>query len=431
MSDTIIFMSAYDITRYSKAKLPRFNKKQGLDVLLDKHHLTYMLLGDKLISPKGALTLSTEYDYIQQNTRFSFKPVKEERNVEEFEGIINSTRFCVKLLHAQSVLADSVYFKIDYFICMESFLVHVGERLFQIDPVIFSMNRVLIITFEVIDFEAGLPLTRDDVFGKIGNYNLLTISGYQYFGEENETPYNGKISEVIYENISDFFFEMVGEKFRAEEYSFIHNTLVLSNEIDDVTKYFCNLISTRELPSPLENISTTRNYEYYPQDGSSVIQKYDPDDIDIALYNGVMLESIKMYVYLFQIINVDITEDMNKLMRNDLYLENLFFAPQIPIETHNLLSYIYKTNSFCHHKEAVKLKITYMTAENESKKNRNAVLLNVLLYIVSLLGAIGTLETLETRLCIPFQYSFWAVVSAFTIFGIIWLVSEYKRNKHF
>lgn len=314
---------------------------------------------------------------------------------------------------------------------MESFLVHVGEHLFQIDPVIFSMNRVLIITFEVIDFETGLPLIRDDVFGKIGNYNLLTISGYQYFGEENETPYSGKISEVIYENISDFFFEMVGKKFRAEEYSFIHNTLVLSNEIDNVTKYFCNLIGTRELPSPLENISTTRNYEYYPQDGSSVIQKYDPDDIDIALYNGVMLESIKMYVYLFQIINVDITEDMNKLMRNDLYLENLFFAPQIPIETHNLLSYIYKTNSFCHHKEAVKLKITYMTAENESKKNRNAVLLNVLLYIVSLLGAIGTLETLENRLCIPFQYSFWAVISVFTILGVIWLVSEYKRNKHF
>lgn len=431
MGDTIVFMSAYNITRYSKFKLPRFNKKQELNALLDKHHLTYMLLGGKLISPKGALTLSSEYDYVKQHTVFSFKPVKEKDDIEEYDKIISSTGFCVKLLHAQSVLADSTYFKIDYFICMDRFLVHIGERIFQIDPVIFSMNRVLIITFEVIDFETGFPLKKEDVFGKIGNYNLLTVNGYQYFGEENVTLCNDKISEIIYNNISDFFFVMLGEKFKAEEYSFIHNTLVLSNGIDDVTKYLCKLIGTRELPSPIENISTTENYEYYPQDGASVIKNYNSDDVDIPLYNGIMLESIKIYIYLFQFINVDLTEDMNRIMRNDLYLENLFFAPRIPIETHNLLSYIYKTKSFQHHKEATKLKISYMTAENESKKNRNAILLNVLLYIVSLLGAIGTLEILESRLCIPFQYSFWVVISAFSIFGIIWLVSEYKRNKHF
>lgn len=318
MSDTIIFMSAYDITQYSKSKLPHFNKKQGLDMLLDKHHLTYILLGDKLISPKGALTLSTEYDYVHQNTVFSFKPFKEKHDIEEFEEIISSTRFCVKILHAQSVLADSTYFKIDYFICMEPFLVHIGERLFQIDPVVFSMNRVLNITFEVIDFETGLPLKKDDVFGKIGNYNLLKVNGYQYFREESTTPYNGKISEIIFDNISGFFFDMLGKRFEAEGYSFIHNALVLSNEINDVKKYFCDLIGTRELPSPLENISTTGNYEYYPQDGASVIKNYSSDDVDIPLYNGIMLESIKMYVYLFQIINVDITVDMNKVVRNDL-----------------------------------------------------------------------------------------------------------------
>jgi hypothetical protein len=431
MSDTIIFMSAYDITRYSKSKLLHFNKKQGLDVLLDKHHLTYMLLGDKLISPKGALTLSTEYDYIQQNTVFSFEPVKEKHDIEKIEELIRSTEFCVKLLHAQSVLADFSYFKIDYFISMEPFLVHIGKHLFQIDPIIFSMNRVLIITFKVIDFETGIPLKKGDVFGNIGNYNLLTVNEYQYFGDESTTTYNGKISEIIYDNISDFFFEMLGKKFKAEEYSFIHNTLVLSNEIDDVTNYFCDLIGIRELPSPLENISTTGNYEYYPQDGASVIKNYNPDDVDIPLYNGIMLESIKLYVYLFQIINVDITADMNKVVRNDLYLENLFFAPKIPIETHNLLSYIYKTKSFQHRKQATKLKISYMTAENESKKNRNAVLLNILLYIISLLGAIGTLETLENKLNIPFQCSFWTVISVFSVIGIIWVVTEYKRNKHF
>lgn len=126
-----------------------------------------------------------------------------------------------------------------------------------------------------------------------------------------------------------------------------------------------------------------------------------------------------------------ITTDMNKVIRNDLYLENLFFAPHVPIETHNLLSYIYRTKSFQHHKEAIKLKISYMTAENESKRNRNSVLLNALLYIVSLIGAVGTLETLECKLNIPFKYSFVVVVLAFLVFGIILGITEWRRNKRF
>lgn len=430
MGDTIVFMSAYETTKYSKSKLP-FKKKPKLDTLLDKHHLTYMLMGNKLISSNGALNLCAEYDYIQQSTSFSFTPINEKRDIDDFEEIVKRTGFCIKLLHAQSVLADSLYFNIDYFICMESFLVHIGKHVFQIDPIVFSMNRILIITFEVIDFETGIPLNKDDVFGKIGNYNLLTINGYQYFGEESTTPSNDKISEIIYNNISSFFSEMTGEKFLPEDYSFIHNTLVLSNEINDVADYFCKLIGTRKLPSPLENISTTENYQYYPQDGASVIKNYNPDDIDLPLYNGIMLEAVKLNVYLSQIINLEITEDMNKVIRNDLYLENLFFAPHVPIETHNLLSYIYNTNSFQHHKEATKLKISYMTTENESKKSRNGVLLNVLLYIVSLIGAIGTLDTLECRLNIPFKYSFTVVVLAFSAFGIIWGITEWRRNKRF
>ena len=430
MGETIVFMSAYETTKYSKSKLP-FRKKPKLDTLLDKHHMTYMLMGNKLISSKGALKLCAEYDYIQQSTSFSFTPINEKRDIDDFEEIVKRTGFCIKLLHAQSVLADSLYFNIDYFICMESFLVHIGEHVFQIDPVVFSMNRILIITFEAIDFETGIPLNRDDVFGKIGNYNLLAINGYQYFGEESTTPSNNKISEIIYNNVSSFFSEMTGEKFVPEDYSFLHNTLVLSNEINDVSDYLCNLIGVRELPSPLENISTTENYQYYPQDGASVITNYNPDDVDIPLFNGIILEAIKLNVYLSQIINMEITEDMNKVIRNDLYLENLFFAPHVPIETHNLLSYIYKTNSFQHHKEATKLKISYMTAENESKKNRNGVLLNILLYIVSLIGAIGTLDTLECRLNIPFKYSFTVVVLAFSVFGIILGITEWRRNKRF
>ncbi|BDF70157.1 hypothetical protein CE91St41_26160 [Oscillospiraceae bacterium] len=429
-TDTIIFMSAYETTKYSKSRR-FFRKSSTLTTLMDKHHFTYILKDDKLISPKGTLKLCAEYDYIQQNTSFSFSTVTEKSDIASFEEVIKKTGSCIKLLHAQSVLSDPMYFNIDFFIFMEQFLVYVGDHVFQIDPVIFSLNRALMISFEVIDFKTGTPLKKDNVLGKMGNYNLLSINGYQYFGEEFVTPSNSKISELIYDNISSFFYELTGKRFVPENYSFIHNTLVLSNDIIDVAEYFCNLIGTKEIPSPLVNISTTDNYQYYPQDGASVITKYNSNNVDISLYNGILLESIKLYIYLTQIINLEITSDINKVMRNNLYLENLFFAPHVPIETHNLLSYIYKTNSFQHHKEATKLKISYMTAENESKKSRNGVLLNVLLYIVSLIGAIGTLDTLEYRLNIPFNYSFSAVILIFSIFGIIWGMTEWRRNKRF
>lgn len=429
-TDTIIFMSAYATTKYSKSR-QIFRETSALSALLGKHHLSYILSDDKLISSKGALELHTEYDYVRQNTSFSFSPINKKSDIRDFEKIVKQTGSCVKLLHAQSVLSDPLYFNIDFFICMEQFLVYIGKHIFQIDPVIFSLNKVLIIAFEVIDFETGNPLKKDDVLGKLGNYNLLTANGYQYFNETSITPTNSKISEIIYNYISNFLSEMTGKKFIPESHSFIHNTLVLSNDIDDIAGYFCKLIATKEIPSPLVNISTTENYQYYLQDGSSVITKYNSNNVDIPLYNGIMLESIKMYVYLTQIINLEITSDLNRVMYNDLYLENLFFAPHVPIETHNLLNYIYKTNTFQHHKEATKLKISYMTAENDSKKNRNGVLLNILLYIVSLIGAIGTLDTLENQLSIPFAYSFSVVILIFLILGIIWGVIEWHQNKHF
>ena len=207
--------------------------------------------------------------------------------------------------------------------------------------------------------------------------------------------------------------------------------MVLSNRIKNVEEYFCGLLGLNKLPTALENVSTTANYEFYLQDGASVVVRYRRDDIDTALYNAIVFESIKLYIYLFQIINTEETKALNNVMRNDLYLENLFFAPKVPVETSNLLRCIYQSQSYQHRKEATKLKISYMTTENEVRKNRNTILLNVLLYIASLLGAISTLDALDTRLNIPFEISIIAVVLFFGLFGVIWGIIEYRHNKRF
>lgn len=430
MNDTVIFMSAYETTKYLKRR-KFFPKKPDLPNLLKKHHMTYMMVNDKLISPEGTLVLNAKYDDVAQTSSFSYDPVEKNKSINDFDELINSTGACIKLLHAHSLMADSNYFELEHMFGLQSFIVYIDDDIFQIDPIAFTLNRTLIIAYEIIDFTTGIPLSKDDTSLKSRNWNLRKIKGYKHFCNDFSVPSNSTISELIYKNVSDFFSEITGKRFISEEYSYIHNTLVLSNHIKNVEKYLCKLLGFKKLPTPLENISTTDNYEYYLQDGASVVVKYTKAGIDNALYNAILLEAIKLYIYLSQIINVETTTDLNKVMRNNLYLENLFFAPHVPVETHNLLHCIYQSQAYQHRQEAAKLKITYMTTENEVQKNRNTALLNLLLYIASLFGAISSLDTLDSRLNIPFEISVVFVVLVFSVLGIVWGVTEYRHNKRF
>ena len=79
-------------------------------------------------------------------------------------------------------------------------------------------------------------------------------------------------------------------------------------------------------------------------------------------------------------------------------------------------------------RSALHLKISYLTAQNELKKSRNSAILNVLLYIISLLSAIGTLDVIEAHFGVPFKYSFIIVVTLF-ILGLFWGIIEYRNHR--
>ena len=57
--------------------------------------------------------------------------------------------------------------------------------MYQIDAGAFMMNSVLFVVFEVINYKTGEPLTKDDVEGKAGNYNLLPVEKYQSLMKRN------------------------------------------------------------------------------------------------------------------------------------------------------------------------------------------------------------------------------------------------------
>ncbi len=300
--------------------------------------------------------------------------------------------------------------------------------MYQVDAGAFMMNGVWFVVFEIIDYKTGKPLTKDDVGAKAKNYNLLNIEKYQFFDEEHTTNADMRTPEVIYEMISDFIWELSNKSSRAQEYSFVHDTVVFSNNIENIPDYLCKLMGAKEPVSIIKDISTVNLYEYYPQDGCSVISNFNNNEITAVLFTAIILEAVKLYIHVFQITNLEDETDIHRLVRNNMYLQNLFCSPNLPIETHNLLNCIKESVTYKKHFEALQLKISYLTVQNDLKKNRNATILNILLYVISLIGAIGTLDVIEEHFEVPFEQGFIVVILLF-IFGLIWWIIEYQSNR--
>ena len=398
----------------------------NVQALLKKYHLSFVATDEVITSVDGKANVETRYDDVHQGTTFSFS--SKDGNDSDTIPFLKHSGFYLNLRHAQSVLLDARYFKINFTFWLSPFLVWINSRTYQVDAGVFIMNNVYFVVFEVIDYQTGKPLAKDDVCAKTGNYNLLHTEKYKFFDEEQPINVDMKIPEIIYKIVSDFTWELTNKCFCPKEYSFVHDTVVFSNNIKSISDYICKLTGTKAPVSLVKDISTLEIYEYYPQDGCSVISNFDCNQFNTVLYPAIILEAVKLYIHVFQISNLEDENDFHKLVRNDIYLQNLFCSPNLPIETHNLLNYVKESESYKKHSNALHLKISYFSAQNDLKKNRNSTMLNILLYIISLLGAIGTLDVVETHFGIPFKYGFIAVIVLFAL-GLIWWIIEYRNNR--
>lgn len=424
---TTLFISAYKTAEVKKS-WKYGSEKVSLQELLKKYHLEYIATSQNLVSESDEWDVSTIYDDVQQCTSFQLKARAKQEKSQESKS--KQFGFYMNLKHAFSLLADSAYFNLKYTFWLKPLEVWIGEDQYQVDAGAFVMNEVLIVVFELISQKSGKPLTKDDVGAKVKNYNLLPVCKYRFCDgkiEAAEQPIS--IPHLIQKIVSDFFWELMEKKYKLESYGYIHDIAVCANGIDNVHDYICKLIGVKKPVSSIVDISTVDIYEYYPQDGVSVTTDYDEENINMVVYSVMVLEVIKLYIYLFQIENLGYEEKLSRLVQNHLYLQNLFCSPNVPIETRNLLEYIRGSESYRTHEEGIRIKIAYMKEKNEQKKNKSAAILNVLLYFASFLGAVATLETLETHLGLPFGVGFGIVVSIF-IFGLIWLGKEHIDDKN-
>ena len=332
------------------------------------------------------------------------------------------------LKHSEKLLFDSNCFELSFIFEMESFLIKIEKGTFQINPWAFFLSGMVIIVYEVLNYDRGSGVKYNEIFGLTNNFNIIPVDEMRYFDEPEFSEGARNISEIIYGNIIGFLESVLKNKYNADNFSFVHNILVVSNSIEDEEKYFKDVLGAGEVELQIKNLNTTTAFEYYSQEYMGVVSAVSQDAWNQVQSDCVLLEAMKMYLCLKMIVGYEIKDKLEDIIDNQLYVERLFYPSAVPIITMNVLASIKETQSFKQYKEANDFKISYFKLMQERKKNQNNLFLNILLYLLALISGIGTLQVLQTEFGWPFRISFIILLIVFIGLGLFWIWQERNRK---
>lgn len=424
--DCVVFMTAYKINE-NKRKILNFGKSNLKNNILKQFHIESIATENNIITQKGALRYKRKFDTYKQVTTFDFDVKQKDKTLDDYKDEIDNVAWIFNLSHSMKLVIDSYLFTIPFYITMEKFLVIVDKRLLQVDPIAFFVNDLLFINYELIDYKTGIPLKKDEIFGRGNNYNILLTEKIRYFDENEFEDRTDKVSDIIFANITRCLEQIRKNKFIVDSFSFIHNIFVTTKKIDNIEKYFLNVLGVNDLDIDLKNINNNYAYKYYSQEYLGIVTEIDNDCQQQALFDGLLLEVMKMYFMLKQIINFDITNNLETTIDRQFELERIMYLSKVPIITLNAIENMKRTHSFKMYDEAIKFKLSYLKLYQEKKKNKNALLLNILLYTLAFMSGVGSIPVIQSAFNIPVKPCFIVLSVIFVIFGIVWVKSEIKK----
>ncbi|MGO5053985.1 hypothetical protein ACTQ6A_15990 [Lachnospiraceae bacterium LCP25S3_G4] len=426
IQDCVFFMTAYNLNQYNR-KLPNIWKNEGCGNLLSKYHISTIASEDTIRTRKGKLKYTTHFDPHKQSTQFKFDLYEKGDSLENYQDEINQISWILSLSHSREILLDKSMFDFSLFLKMESFLVSINSRLLQVDPIVFFLNSIVIVNFELIDYSTGIPLKRDEIYGRNNNYNIIPTEGIQYIDMEMIITETRKIPDIIFDNVIGFIEKVGRNRFQITSISYIHNLFVISNSISNIKTYFLDVLGAEGLDIVLNNLNTSNNFKYYSQEYLGVSTSIDFESKQQALFDCMLLEVLKIYFFLNQIVNYNVTDKLNETISKQMQIEYLSFVSGTPILTINAIDNMKQTETFKRNKSAIEFKISYLNLEEERRKNKNAFLLNILLYILAFLGGISTLQVLQTEYGWSFKVCSIILSFVFLGFGMLWIYQERKK----
>jgi len=425
--DTILFMTAYNVNEYKK-NFSLFQKKDNIEQLLSKYHISSFLVKDIIHTRESKFKLTSEFDVYKQATNFKAEVLNKKGITDNCYESLGEMSLLIALKHSEKLLLDTACFEISFIFDMESFLIKIEKGIYQINPVVFCLNQMFFVVYEVINYETGEYAGNDEIWGPHNNFNIIPVNEVMYFDEQKFIKETRRISEIVYKNITDFIETLTKNKFRIEEFSFVHNILVISNSIKDVEEYFEKVLGVEGMKFELRNLNTTDAFRYYSQEYLGVVTEISENHFEQGLFDCVILEAMKMYICLKLIIGFDITQKLQETLDNQLYVRRLFFPGKVPIITWNVLDNIKRTHSFKNYEEAIDFKISYLKLLQERKRSQNALFLNILLYLLALISGIATLQVLQTEFGWSFKVTFVILILVFLGLGIYWIWRECNRK---
>lgn len=426
MQDTVIFITSYNINKYNKNS-SLFYTKENFKDLLFKYHITCFASQDSMLTQKGMIKYTTSYDSFTQSTQFHFDICKKNDDIKNYADDIKKMSWILQFNHSLESLLDRTMFNISFYLNMESFLVSVNSQLIQVDPIVYYFNNMIFINFELINYTTGKPFTKDSIYGRDNNYNIIPINGVQYFNEKSLQRDSRRIPDIIFENVIGFIEKVTRNKYMIDSYSYVHNILVLSNSILNINKYFLNVLDAEDIKLNLKNLNTSSSFKYYSSDFLGVLTSISINCLPEVLFDGQILETLKMYFILNQIVSLEITNGLTETINNQMYIDHLSYVSGTPIITLNAIDNIKQTESFKRNKAAIDFKISYLSLLQQRRKNKNSLLLNILLYVLAFIGGISTLQVLQEELHWPFKLCAFILTIIFIGLGIIWVLKEQRK----
>jgi len=300
--------------------------------------------------------------------------------------------------------------------------------LLQVDPVVYCLNDVVFINFELIDYNSTKPLNKDDVWGRKNNYNIAPVDGVQYFGEEELTSDVRKIPDIILDNLNCFLDSIIGHKFAFESVSYVHNIFVLSNNFvrEEVNDYFLNVLGAKDVSLDIKNLSSSDMYSYFSQEFLGVATNVVAGNEHQTIFDCQLLEALKMYFLIKQYSDFISINDLDKTIDCKMRLELLAITGKIPIITFNAINNMKNTNTYKKNEDMLNIKMSFLNVAQERKKNRNATFLNILLYLLAFIGGIGALEVFHNQFCWNFGIMSVILTIIFLSLGGYWAWKEWR-----
>lgn len=429
IEDSVFFMTAFELydlngkeNKIRRAKNKIIEKMHRKDTnrvkqLLKKYHISMAITERYIITRNGTIEFRENYDRTTQQTKFEPKPLGE--HFKDYEKSVNDAIWCIYMKHSLYSLFDSNIFNIDVFFELESFVVRIKNKDYQIDSRACFFNDMPIVLFEVLDIETRKTIPINKIFGSENHFNLVKVDGVQYFDENIMKECGQLISKLIMNNILEFMEAVLHRNIKREWY-WINNLLVYSNNIasEQVNEYCLNVLGDSRVDFSFTNLNTKDSYNYYSIDYMGLAIK-NKDDVNYrAFYDFQILESLKMYVLLKQKIALAEAGHLKEIVDFRFKLDRLTCVSDVSIITLNYIKNIKRLESYIHSEELIDFKISYLKLIQERKQIKNTKLMNILLYILAVIGGGNSIcQFLGEKKTLLF-------VCVFVVLGIFWFVRE-------